>query len=233
MDCSPPGSSVHGISPSRILEWASISYSGGPSYPGIQASSLCLLHWLEYFLPRHHRFHPCWYIIIILFTITNYIVIEIPLFPCMSKQTKMINLTPSYCFIWNYLTRFNCIIFQDKKSPLNEVFFLIWAKSSFVLMLPDASQKYTLYYWVITPKWHFNDVTFEEFQGTLFIKMFIIFVAHASVSELPKEFFYKLTISNIITFIVVSIKTSSSHLCLSNLCDSSFKTDNFFFSFKK
>ena len=59
--------------------------------------------------------------------------------------------------------------------------------------------------------------------------MFIIFVAHASVSELPKEFFYKLTISNIITFIVISIKTSSSHLGLSNLCDSSFKTENLFF----
>ena len=63
--------------------------------------------------------------------------------------------------------------------------------------------------------------------------MFIIFVAHASVSELPKEFFYKLTISNIITFMVVSIKTLSSHLALSNLCDSNFKMENFFFSFKK
>ena len=28
MDCSPPGSSVHGISQARILEWAAISYSG-------------------------------------------------------------------------------------------------------------------------------------------------------------------------------------------------------------
>ena len=65
---------------------------------GFKPHLLCLLHWLEYFLPRHHQFHPSWYIIVILFTITNYIVIEIPLFPCMSKQTKMINLTPSYRF---------------------------------------------------------------------------------------------------------------------------------------
>lgn len=128
---------------------------------------------------------------------------------CQNRPKWSISPLPTV-FIWNYLTRFNYVIFRDKKSPLNEVFFLIWVKGSFVLMLPDASQKYTLYYWVITPKWHFNDVTFEEFQGTLFIKMFIIFVAHASVSELPKEFFYKLTISNIITFIVISIKTSSS-----------------------
>ena len=27
MDCSPPGSSVHGISQARILEWGAISYS--------------------------------------------------------------------------------------------------------------------------------------------------------------------------------------------------------------
>ena len=27
MDCSPPGSSVHGILQARILEWAAISFS--------------------------------------------------------------------------------------------------------------------------------------------------------------------------------------------------------------
>ena len=31
MDCSPPGSSVHGISLARILEWVAISYSRGSS----------------------------------------------------------------------------------------------------------------------------------------------------------------------------------------------------------
>ena len=29
MDCSPPGSSVHGILQARILEWVAISYSRG------------------------------------------------------------------------------------------------------------------------------------------------------------------------------------------------------------
>ena len=33
MDCSPPGSSVHGISQTRILEWVAISYSRGSSQP--------------------------------------------------------------------------------------------------------------------------------------------------------------------------------------------------------
>ena len=33
MDCSPPGSSVHGILQARILEWAAISFPGGSSWP--------------------------------------------------------------------------------------------------------------------------------------------------------------------------------------------------------
>ena len=31
MDCSAPGSSVHGISQARILEWVAISFSRGSS----------------------------------------------------------------------------------------------------------------------------------------------------------------------------------------------------------
>ena len=33
MDCSLPGFSVHGISPARILEWVTISFSRGSSRP--------------------------------------------------------------------------------------------------------------------------------------------------------------------------------------------------------
>ena len=39
MGCIPPGSSVHGILQSRILEWAAISFSGGSS-PGMELLSL-------------------------------------------------------------------------------------------------------------------------------------------------------------------------------------------------
>ena len=42
MDCSPPGSSVHGISQARILEWVAISSSRGSS--ATQGSNLCLLY---------------------------------------------------------------------------------------------------------------------------------------------------------------------------------------------
>ena len=45
MDCSPPGSSVHGILQARILEWVAISSSKGIFLT--QGSNLCLLHLLH------------------------------------------------------------------------------------------------------------------------------------------------------------------------------------------
>ena len=33
MDCSLPGSSVHGVSQARVLEWAAISFARGSSWP--------------------------------------------------------------------------------------------------------------------------------------------------------------------------------------------------------
>ena len=40
MDCSLPGSSVHGILQARIQEWAAISFSGDLSEPGLKPVSL-------------------------------------------------------------------------------------------------------------------------------------------------------------------------------------------------
>ena len=39
MDCSPLGSSVHGIFQAKILEWVTISSSRGSSQPGIEPKS--------------------------------------------------------------------------------------------------------------------------------------------------------------------------------------------------
>ena len=49
VDCSPPGSSVYGISQARILEWVAISFSRGSSQPRDQ-THICigrqiLYHW--------------------------------------------------------------------------------------------------------------------------------------------------------------------------------------------
>ena len=42
MDCSPPGSSVHGILQSRIQEWVAIPFSKGSSWLGIKPGSTAL-----------------------------------------------------------------------------------------------------------------------------------------------------------------------------------------------
>ena len=42
MDCSPPGSSVHGILQARVLEWVAISSSRGSSWPRDQTCVSCI-----------------------------------------------------------------------------------------------------------------------------------------------------------------------------------------------
>ena len=42
MDCSPPGSSVHGISQARILEWVATSFSRGSSWLRDQTHIPCI-----------------------------------------------------------------------------------------------------------------------------------------------------------------------------------------------
>ena len=45
MNCSLPGSSVHGILQARILEWVAMSFSRWSSWPRDWPSVFCLLHW--------------------------------------------------------------------------------------------------------------------------------------------------------------------------------------------
>ena len=60
MDCSPPGSSVHGILQARILEWVAIPFSRGVfSTQGSNQHLLSRLHWQVGCLPlappgKHH-----------------------------------------------------------------------------------------------------------------------------------------------------------------------------------
>ena len=42
MNCSPPGSSVHGIFQARILEWVAISFFRGSSQPRDQTQVSCI-----------------------------------------------------------------------------------------------------------------------------------------------------------------------------------------------
>ena len=63
VNCSPPGSSVHGISQARILEWVAISSSKGSSRPRNRTHISCpgrriLYHWAT----REARGSDSWYL---------------------------------------------------------------------------------------------------------------------------------------------------------------------------
>ena len=55
-NCSPPGSSVHGVSQARILKWVAISFSRGSSQPRDQTHVSC---WQADSLPLSHLGSPC------------------------------------------------------------------------------------------------------------------------------------------------------------------------------
>ena len=56
LDCSPPGSSIHGISHTRILEWVAIFFLQRIFL--MQRSNPCLLHWQVDSLPLSHLESP-------------------------------------------------------------------------------------------------------------------------------------------------------------------------------
>ena len=58
MDCSPPGSSVHGILQARVLEWVAIPSSRGLTYRS-NLRLLCLLLWQVGPLPTVPPGKPC------------------------------------------------------------------------------------------------------------------------------------------------------------------------------
>ena len=72
VDWSLPGSSVHGILQSRILEWVAVPFSRGSSRPRDQAHVSCIhLYWQASPLPlvapgkpRNHCMHACMLIIV-------------------------------------------------------------------------------------------------------------------------------------------------------------------------
>ena len=54
--CSPPGSSIHGISQARILEWVAVSFSGALPAPEIEPRSPHC-KWTRYHLSHQVAFY--------------------------------------------------------------------------------------------------------------------------------------------------------------------------------
>ena len=74
MDCSPPGSSVHGILPTRILEWVAISFSRGSSWSKNQAQASCITgRFLTFWATKNtqSRNRRCFHFVLLLQQITT------------------------------------------------------------------------------------------------------------------------------------------------------------------
>ena len=67
MDCSPPGSSVHGILQARTLDWGATAFSRGASRP----RALHLRHWQLDSFPLSHQGSPTFHIHPTVFTVNN------------------------------------------------------------------------------------------------------------------------------------------------------------------
>ena len=105
MDCSLPGSSVHGILQARILEWVAISSSRGSSRLG---SNLSLLHcrWILYLLKKLHT-HGRKFIAIIWPKVINQVVGKLEHFAviCEKAYNNLLKLSevlvtqlcPTFC----------------------------------------------------------------------------------------------------------------------------------------
>ena len=92
MDCSPPGSSVHGILQARILEWVSIPFSRGSSWPRdrIHPTILCCRQILY-----------CW-------AIKN--ANRLPEFVLSPADMTLVVLDAPHCFLWTICFRLTWFI---------------------------------------------------------------------------------------------------------------------------
>ena len=101
MDCSPPGSFVHGVSQARTLEWVTLSYSSVSSWPrgrtrvscktpALQADSLALSHHLII------RVLPSWphLDLLLLLLLSHYSRVRL----CTTAQTAAHQAPPSMGF---------------------------------------------------------------------------------------------------------------------------------------
>ena len=103
MDCSLPGSSVHGILQVRPLEWLAVSSSWGSSQSMDRTCLLCLLHWQAGSLPLVPLGKP--FIQWLLYNL-RHVFIE-PLHVCGSGAHSS-----TYSFWWATLVR-NCVLWDS------------------------------------------------------------------------------------------------------------------------
>ena len=97
MDCSSPGSSVHGIFQARILEWVAISSSRGFSWPRDQTHVSCISYICGWILYHCATWKALWHVIkkwFILLNIIRKLIITLALpFLCEDLMVHRVKIT--------------------------------------------------------------------------------------------------------------------------------------------
>ena len=101
MDCSPPGSSVHGIFQARVLEWAAIAFSTYTYWSALISSPLLptfgvVLCLSQMWLKKLHPFQFCLTVLLPGFSVTRW-ASSILLTMCGLVQTNFTVSRPLHC----------------------------------------------------------------------------------------------------------------------------------------
>ena len=99
MDCSPPGSSIHGILQARILEWGVISFSRGSSWPRDQTQVSCMAS----------RFFTVWAT-----TGQRWVLIPVYSLSSFTSTGKFLNLSSIVCSALKWVIPFLCTSMKMK-----------------------------------------------------------------------------------------------------------------------
>ena len=132
MDCSPSGSSVHGILEARILEWLAILFSRGSSSPGMEPVSRvsCIGRWVLY--------HQCHFPLIRVLTSTCVCQISTLALLMVVKQ----HLCGLFSFLWLPLIN-------------SSTFFMYQFSSCFSSHIKCCSNLRSYIYWVVSISYRF------------------------------------------------------------------------------
>ena len=131
-DCSPPGSSVHGISQERILEWIAFPTIGNIPHPGLNQ------HWKGDSLPLSHQGSP-------IEDTYKPLNSPIPLYPVWKHQQTELGttvITSSICAKFICYCLLTAIILSFMWT-----FLLKWKKTTVTLtkVLLPSSRDYSIY----------------------------------------------------------------------------------------
>ena len=113
MDCSLPGSSVHRIVQSSILEWVAISYFRGSSWPRDQTQVSCVVGtFFAIWATRETHYLRMFYVFMAYLTVFFLIVLGCTVYSFVHTVADLLKFFP-YIY-WNKFKQFKPVLVKDQ-----------------------------------------------------------------------------------------------------------------------